>query len=322
MNRRRVIGSLLALTGSEPAVSQGARAPGKIGYLHPRTIARDHPTLAILRPAWIRLGYVEGETILLRSAENDALRLPQLVAELMALKVSALIVVGAEAVRAARQVTQTTPIVAVDLETDPVRAGLAASYARPDGNVTGLFLDQPSLAGKWIELLREAAPAIERVALVWDPATGRDQLDVAQAAARAKGLDTVVLAYGPGTDIDAAMRGLAGRQRTGIVYLTSPGFQVDVKRFADAAQHYKLPTIAFLKTYARAGLLMTYGFVQERYFPRAVVLADKIVRGESPADMPIEQPTTFELVINQKAARALGLTIPQTLLLRADEVIE
>ena len=310
-----------ALLGA-PALALAPPPTGKIGYLHPRTIARDHSTLVVLRPVWQRLGYVEGETVLLRSADGDARRLPQLVEELIALKVGVLIVVGAEAVRAARLTTMAMPIVAIDLETDPVRAGIAKSLARPGGNVTGLFLDQPSLAGKWIELLREAAPSIERLVLLWDPSTGRDQLEVAHAVGRVKGLDTAVIELSPATNFDEALRGLGSRLRTGIVVLTSPGFVVVAPKFAAAAQKYRIPTIAWLKIYIRAGVLMTYGIVQELYFARAMVYADKILKGERPGDLPIEGPDRFELAINLKTAKALGLTIAQSLLLRADEVIE
>jgi putative ABC transport system substrate-binding protein len=180
-------------------------------------------------------------------------------------------------------------------------------------------MDQPALAGKWIELLREAAPNIERVALLWDPGTGRDQLEVGQAAARAKGIETVVIEFGAVTKIDDALQGLGSRQRTGIVVLTSPRFRRAI--FAAAAQKHRLPSIAFQGNQAHAGVLMSYGPNRELYFPRVIGLADKILKGEKPGDIPIEQPDRFELVINLKTAKAIGLTIPQPLLARADELI-
>jgi len=219
-----------------------------------------------------------------------------------------------------RQVTNVTPIVALDLETDPVRAGLATSFARPGGNVTGLFMDQPALAGKWIELLREAAPSIERVGLLWDPGTGRDQLEIGQAAARAKGLETVVIEFSAVTNFDDALRGVGRGRRTGIVVLTSPRFPRGI--FAAAAQTNRLPSIAFQANQAQAGVLMSYGPNREAYFPRVLVLADKILKGEKPGEIPIEQPTKFEFAINLKTAKAIGLMIPQSLLSRADEVIQ
>ena len=238
------------------AHAQAPRPAGKIGFLALDPNSPSNATVSLLRPAWQRLGYVEGETVLLRFAERDAQRLPQLVAELIALKVGVLIVVGGEAVKIVNQVTQVTPIIAIDLETDPVRSGLAASFARPGGNVTGLFMDQPALAGKWIELLREAVPTIERVALLWDPGTGRDQLEIGQAGARTKGLETVVIEYSAVTNIDDALRGLGGRQRTGIVVLTSPRFPRET--FAAAARKHRLPSIAFQANQAHTGVLMSY----------------------------------------------------------------
>ena len=320
IDRRTFIGSVLGLIGAPCLVhAQAPRPTDKIGFLSPVPTLTD-ATLSLLRPAWQRLGYIEGETMLLRSSERDAQRLPQLVAELIALKVGVLIVVGGETVRIVNQVTKVTPIIAIDQEIDPVRSGLATSFARPGGNVTGLFMDQPSLAGKWIELLREAAPTIERVALLWDPGTGRDQLETAQAAARAKGVESVVIEYSGATNFDDALGGLGRRQRTGIVVLTSPIF--NRRKFAPAARKHRLPSIAFQANQAHSGVLMSYGLNREVYFPRAVVLADKILKGEKPGDIPIEKPATFEFVINLKTAKAIGLTIPQSLLLRADEVIQ
>lgn len=323
IDRRTFISSLLGLIGAPYlAQAQAPRPAGKIGYLAldaALTANSNNANVLLLRPAWQQLGYVEGETMLLRFAEHDAQRLPQLVAELIALNVGVLIVVGGESVRIVSRVTRVPPIVALDLETDPVRAGLAKSFARPGGNVTGLFMDQPSLAGKWIELLREAVPSIERVALLWDPGTGRDQLEIAQAAARAKGLETVVIEFSPVTNFDDTLRDLGRGQRTGIVVLTSPRFPR--RNVAAAAQKHRLPSIAFQANQVEGGMLMSYGPNRKVYFPRVVVLADKILKGEKPGDIPIEQPTTFELAINLKTAKAIGLTIPKLLQARADYLI-
>jgi putative ABC transport system substrate-binding protein len=182
--RRDVIAVAAGLIGV-PGASQAQTKPSsnKIGYIHPRTISPDHPTLKILRAAWQRLGYVEGENVLLRSAGGELARIPTLVSELASLGAGVLIVVGAAAIRSATQATRTTAIVGIDLETDPVRAGYAASFARPGGNVTGLFLDQPSIAGKWIDLLRDAVPDIQRLVILWDASTGVDQLNIARSVA-------------------------------------------------------------------------------------------------------------------------------------------
>lgn len=323
MNRRMLLAAGLwsGPLAAASAHAQAARAR-KIGYLHPRTIAPEHPTLTVLRQAWERLGYAEGDNVLLRSADDDLRRAPALARELVAQGAGVLIVVGAEAVRVVAREVKVTPIVAIDLETDPVRAGYAVSFARPGGNVTALFLDMPSIAGKWIDLLREAAPDIERLVLSWDQSTGTDQLEVAKAAARSKGFDAAVLDLQRVRDFDAALRAFGGRPRSGIVQLGSPGFVVVAERFAVAARKYRLPTIAFLKTYVRSGVLMTYGPILELYFPRSVVMADRILKGDAAGELPIEGPDRFELAVNQATAKAIGVAIPASLLLRADQVVE
>src|SRR5262245_3922589 len=301
-----------------------AQTSRKIGYLHTgmRTMSPPPIALSSTRRVLQVLGYTEGDLIL-PSADGDPKRLPELAAELINLKVGVLIAVGPAAMRAASQATNTTPIVAVDLETDPVRAGFAATFARPGGNVTGLFLNQPAIAGKWLELLREAVPSIERVALVWDPTTGSDQLEAAKVAARRIGIDALVLEVRTSEEYDEAFGGLGGARRTGIVQLGSPVLtQPPVARLGEAALKHQFPTISFFAPHAKAGALLSYGPNVELYFPRAAVLADKIINGAKPAELPIEQPDHFQLIINLKTAKALGRIIPPTLLARPDEVIE
>jgi len=318
---RRGFGLGLGAATLLPVVAR-ARPKGKIGYLHPVTIDPSHSTFSILKQAWDRLGYQEGLTVLVRSGEGDTEQLPRLVTDLIAQGVGVLIVVGADAVRAAARATTAVPIVAIDLETDPVLTGLVTSYARPGGNITGLFLDLPSLATKWIELMREAVPGLERVVFVWQPSTGRSQLDIALRAAEAAGLEAVVLDIELSDDFAAKFSRLAGPTWTGIIQLTFPGLATVAANYAVAAQRYRLPTIAFLRSVAKAGILMSYGPSQEAYFPRAVVIADTILGGGKVGDIPIERPSKFEFVINLKTAKALGLSIPPSLLARADEVIE
>lgn len=302
-----------------------AQAPkGKIGYVHPVTISPDHVTFAMLREEWHRLGYVEGETFLARSGEGNPERLPTVIRDLIEKNVGALVVVGADAVRVAAATTKTMPIVAIDMETDPVQTGLVASFARPGGNVTGLFLDLPLLTTKWIELMREAIPGLERIAFAWQPSTGRAQLDVAMSTARSLGIEAMVFETEPRDDFDFAksLLPLAGPKRTGIILLTFPGLATVSTKYAAAAQARGLPTLSFLSAATKGGLLMSYGPKQEEYFPRAITLADRILRGDNVSQLPIERPTKFEFVLNLKTAKALGLDLPPTLLARTDEVIE
>ena len=300
-----------------------AQAPkGKIGYVHPVTISPDHVTFAILREEWRRLGYVGGETFLARSGEENPERLPIIIRDLIERNVGVLVVVGADAVRIAAATTKAVPIVAIDMETDPVQSGLVASFARPGGNVTGLFLDLPSLAAKWIELMQEAIPGLERIAFAWQPSTGRIQLDVALSAAKSLGIEAVVLETVTTDDFARSFLPLVGAKRTGIILLTFPGLATVSAKYAAAAQGHGLPTLSFLGAAARGGLLMSYGPKQEEYFPRAINIADRILRGDNAGQLPIERPTKFEFVLNLKTAKALGIAVPPTLLARADEVIE
>jgi putative ABC transport system substrate-binding protein len=323
MRRREFLTRIAALgAGGWPQAPLAEPVNGKIGYLHPITISPTHITFSLLQREWRRLGYVDGETVFARSGENDPRLLPKLVEELIDRGVGVLIVVGADAVRAAAKATGTVPIVAVDMETDPVQTGLIASYARPGGNVTGLFLDMPALATKWVQLMREMVPSLDRVAFAWQPSTGRSQLDVALGVAKTLNIEATVLEFDVSDDFAASLSRLREPKQTGIIQLTFPGITTVAENFAAAAVRYRLPAMSFLRAAAKGGFLMSYGPNQEDYFPRAVQIADRILRGDKVVNVPIERPSKFEFVVNLRTARALGLTVPPTLLIRADEVIE
>jgi putative ABC transport system substrate-binding protein len=183
------------------------------------------------------------------------------------------------------------------METDPVETGLIASYARPGGNVTGLFLDVPSLATKWIELIREAVPRLERIAFAWQPSTGRSQLDIALRAAQAMQIEAVILEIEPSVDFASKFSRLASAKPTGIVQLTLPGGSVIIASYAAAAERHGLPSITFSRAGAKAGSLMSYGPSQEAYYPRAVEIAGRILGGDKVGEIPIERPFKFEFVI-------------------------
>jgi putative ABC transport system substrate-binding protein len=318
---RRVCLGLTAAVVARVSVA-AAQAPGKLGYLHPATIDPGHSTLRAVSGAWRRLGYVDGESVFMRSAAGDRMRLPGLAQELAGLGVGALIVVGAPTLRAAVNATKDVPLVAIDLETDPVRAGYAASFARPGGRVTGLFMDLPGIAGKWIELLTEAAPRVRKVALAWDPETSPDQKDVSIDAALRRGLEPLVLEVKSAADYRHRLAALPNDGSVGVIQLTTPGSNPWFDDVAASALRSRLPLVTFQKSNARSGALLSYGPVHAAYFPRAAEMADRILRGAKASALPIEGPTNFELALNLGTARQLGLSLPQSLLVRADDVID
>ena len=271
-------------------------------------------------------GYVEGRNFRFESrfTEGNPATLPGFAADLAKLKVDVIYAVGPAAVKAARDASKLIPIVAIDLESDPVQSGWARSFARPGGNLTGLFLDVPALAGKWLELMRAAAPGIRRIGLLWDPGTGSAQLVAAKAAAQGLGFEIQVMEVRRADGIEPALKAGIGAGIKGVVVLGSPMMDglVNPKVIADVSAQTRLPAISPFRSFPDLGGLMSYGPDLEDFQPRAGGFVVRILKGEKPGDMAIELPTKFELVINLKTARALGLTIPQALRLRADELIE
>jgi ABC-type uncharacterized transport system substrate-binding protein len=272
------------------------------------------------------LGYVEGQTVVLevRFAGGKPEAFPALAAELARRKVDVLVAIGPAALKAARAATTVIPILAFDLETDPVEGGYVRSIAHPGGNITGQFLDLPELTGKWLELIKETAPTVRRVAILRDSTTGPWQLSAARAAAQKIGLELQVLEVQGSGDLEQALEaGLKGGSRA-IVELSSPLFNLSAweTRVTAFAVRHRLLTISMFRSFAAAGGLMAYGPDQPEYLRRLAAYVDKVLKGAKPGDLPIEHPTKFERVINLKTAKALGLTIPQSLLLRADELIQ
>jgi putative ABC transport system substrate-binding protein len=325
MNRRVFIGtlagSLLAVTRVAEA-QQAGRVPvvgSLISGTGPRSFIVD-----TVRQGLRELGYIEGQTIGLdiRFAAMKQDAFPGLAADLVRRHVDVLLAGGPAAVRAAKDATSTIPIVAVDLESDPVQAGFARSLAQPGGNITGCFLDQPGLTGKWLELIREAAPGTRRVAVLVDVTTGPWQLAAIKAAAEKLRIELQVLEIRSSGELDHTLGAVALGGSRALVQLSSPIFDNAGKRIADSTAKQRVPAISMFRSFAMAGGLMSYGPNQREYYKRLAVYIDKILKGARPADLPIEEPTKFDFVINLKTAKALGLTIPPALLLRADEVIQ
>jgi putative ABC transport system substrate-binding protein len=270
------------------------------------------------------LGYVDGKniTIDIRSAGGKPDALPRLAADLIERKVDIIYATGPAAIRAARGATSVAPIVAMDLETDPVDAGWVKKLARPEGNLTGLFLNLPGLAGKWLELLKAAAPGIRRVGVLWDSTTGTSQMVAAKAAAPTFAVDLQVMEMrGDQEEIDAALMAGVDAGSRALLILSSPAISNHQKRIADFALKNRLPAISPFRSFADAGGLLAYGPNVNDMRRRAASYVDKILKGARPGDLPIEQPTKFEMVINLITARALRLNIPRSLLVRADEAI-
>jgi putative ABC transport system substrate-binding protein len=243
-------------------------------------------------------------------------------AELIENKVDAVVAVSTAAIRMVQSASATVPIVGHDLETDPVAIGLIESYARPGGNVTGVFFDFPEFRTKWLELLKEVIPTVSNVALLWDPISGQAQLNAVKAAADELGLEAQTIEVRAPTEFDRAFLAVKRHGAEALIVLSSPLFGSASDQLADLALRHRIPTVTLFPDFARAGGLMAYGpNLLDTYRPLGV-LVGKILQGAKPGDLPVERPSKFELVVNVRTARAIGLAVPTTILLRADEVIE
>jgi len=323
MDRRAFIGTMAGalLTAPLDAVAQQAGQMPHVGFVtsNPRTANTDAFELRLRD-----LGYAIGQNITVeyRFGEGHADRVPALVDELLRLKIDVLFAASAYAIGAAKQASSTVPIVGVDLETDPVDAGWVKSLARPGGNVTGFFLDMPELGGKLLQFLGEAIPRIQRVAVLWDAQLASTQFKATESAAQARRFGLQSFAFrGPqefAADFDAARQ----QKAQALVLLSSPSVFLHLKRLGDLALQYRLPGISVFPQFANAGGLMGYGPDLTDLFRRAANYVDRILKGTSPADLPIQRPTVFELAVNLKTAKILRLTIPPSVLGRADKVVK
>jgi putative ABC transport system substrate-binding protein len=310
------------------AEAQQATKIARIGYLATNLAGTPPASHEAFLEGLRDLGYVEGRNVVIeyRDAEGKVERLPALVAELVALKVDVIVAPGTPAALAAKHATRTLPIV-FPVAVGPVQSGLVTSLARPGGNVTGLSALVPELVGKCLEQLTQAVPGVSRVAVLWQPGglderTEKDMLKGAEVAGRALGVRLqFVEARGP-ADFDRAFSEMT-RARTGaLTVLTSVMFVNERRRLVDLAAKNRLPAAYAQREFVDVGGLMSYGANVANLFRRAATYVDRILKGAKPGDLPVEQPTKFELVINFKAAKALGLAIPPSVLARADQVVE
>ncbi len=326
-SRRRFVQNGLALAGlgllagcgiTLPQAQQRARVP-RLGYL-----ALSAGIFAGEFHQGLReLGYVEGQNILIewRFAEGREERLPELAAELVRLQVDVIVTQGVE--EAARQATSTIPIV-MATSADPVATGAVASLAHPGGNVTGLTAAGPELGPKRLELLKEALPGVSRVAVLWDSSDRGKAVEMRgiEAAARTLGVQVQSLEVRGPDDFEAAFEAATDGRAEALMPLRSPLIAFQRSRIVDLAAMNRLPAMYSGREFVDAGGLMSYGPNQTDSFRRAATYVDKILKGAKPADLPVERPTKFELVINLKTTQALGLAIPQSVLIQATDVIQ
>lgn len=284
--------------------------------------ARHESVIEALRNGLSKLGYAEGRDVRIeyRVAQGQVDRLPRLADELVKRKVD-VIVAGAEASgRAAKQSTSTIPIVLVAYDHDPVASGLIQSLSRPGGNITGVVALQPELVGKRLELLKEALPVVSRIAVVWD-VFGQPQLVALEPAERSLGLRLHLVELRPPYNFQRAFRAARANGDGAALVLFSPVFYSERSRIAATALENRLPVVSQDHELTRAGGFMSYGPELADTWERAAYFIDRLLKGAKPSELPVEQVSHFKLVVNQKTARALGVTVPQSIMLRADEVI-
>jgi putative ABC transport system substrate-binding protein len=321
--RRREFINLLGGAAAWPLTAraqQPTRKVPRIGFLQPNKSETDEAFVQGLRDA----GYIDGQNVVIEVLIYGTMldRLSELVNEMIARKCDVIMAAAPYAIEAASRATMTIPIVGLDLESDPVANGWARSLARPGGNITGLFLDLPELGGKQIELIKEAVPTLSRLAVLWDSTVGTVQFRATETAARAAAVTLQSLPVQRKEDFkDAFDRALHERVH-GMAILSSPLINGQRSQIVEWALKARLATISLFTQFPRSGGLMGYGPDLSDLYKHAATYVDRILKGATPSELPIERPTRFELVINLKTAKALGLDMPWFLQQRADEVIE
>jgi ABC-type uncharacterized transport system substrate-binding protein len=327
-DRRAFLGTLAGglLAAPLAAQAQPAGKVWKLGYLDQGAAARSKPYVDGLKQGLHDLGWVEGRNILIeaRFAEGRTDQLPGLAAELVRLKMDVIVTSTTPAALAAKHATTTIPIV-IGFTADPVGSGIVASLAHPGGNITGWTHSGLELRAKYLELLKEAVPDATRIGVLWDPANQvhRPSLRIIENAAQRLKVDLHLAGVQDPKEIERAFMALAQKGAQALVVFPDGMFQAETPQILALAARYRLPSLYGLREYAELGGLMAYGAnIAKMHRQLSASLVDKILRGAQPASLPVAQPTEFDLLINLKTAKALGLTIPPSLLQRADQVIE
>jgi putative tryptophan/tyrosine transport system substrate-binding protein len=326
MRRREfitLVGGAAAAWPLAARAQQTAEVP-RVGFVYSGPKAVMAPRMEAILTGLQASGYAAPTQveIVARTAEGDPDQIGPLVKEVIAKNVNVIIAAGPPVLHAARSATRTIPIIAIDLETDPVASGMAATLARPGGNVTGVFLDFPDFTAKWMEMLVESNPKLSRTAVLWDPVTGPVQVEAVGKAGGTLNVQLDITEVRRPSDFNAAFSMASQHGSGAMVMLSSPLIADNVQMLAELALRHRFPAITLFPDFARAGGLLAYGPNLLSLLRLSGIVAGKVLRGANPAELPIERPTKFETVLNMRTAHALGLSIPTSLLLRADEVIE
>ena len=327
MERRTFLGMIAGGLLAAPLATEALQAKvWKLGYLDQGAAARSNPYVDGLKQGLHDLGWVEGRNIVfeVRFAEGKTDQLPGLAAELVRLKMDVIVTSTTPAALAAKRATATIPIV-IGFTADPVGSGIVASLAHPGGNITGWTHSGLELRAKYLELFKEAVPDATRMGVLWDPANQvhRPSLRIIESAAQRLGVDLHLAGVQDPKEMERAFSALAEKGVQALVVFPDGMFQAQTPKILALAARYRLPTLYGLREYAELGGLMAYGAnIAKMHRQISASLVDKILRGARPADLPVAQPIEFDLLINLKTAKALGLTIPPSLLQRADQVIE
>jgi putative ABC transport system substrate-binding protein len=307
-----------------PARAQPSAQRAKIGILYPGLASAMPSRIAALRDGLQAIGYREPDNVefVVRSTGGDPTRTIPLAMELVERKVDVIIAASAPAVNAARSATATTPIVAIDLESDPVGSGLISSLSRPEGQVTGIFFDFPDFSKKWLELLKEAIPKLSSIAVLWEPATGPVHIKAVEIAAKELNVKVEIMDVPGISNLDDSIFAASGKGVDAILMLSSALIGANAEYLAGLTLGLRLPAVTLFPDFARRGGLMAYGVNTVNIFRQSAPIVGKVLRGSKPGEVPAELPTKFELVVNLKTAKRLGIVFPTSILLRADEVIE
>ena len=301
-----------------------AQQAGKLPHIGYATLNTRTVTVEAFEEGLRQSGYVLGQNIVIdyRFAEGHPERLPALVNELLRTGIDVLFAANPHAIRAAVHAKTTVPIVGIDLESDPVRVGWVKSLARPGGNVTGFFLDIPELSAKQVQFLIEAIPRLQRLAIAWDAEVASSQFDAVERVTHSVKIKTESLPFRRPEEFPRAFEAAQRAQVQALIVLSSPVVFAHLRDLADLALQFHFPAISIFPQFAQAGGLMGYGPNVVDLFRRAARYVDQILKGAKPAELPIQRPVILDFAVNLKTAKALGLTIPPSLLLRADELIE